>query len=460
VPPTSPIPPDSLKRLKDLSSSPPWVDPLLERLFPELAKQGGVRWGLHKTRGLLDLVGSPHESFDVVHVGGTNGKGSVSALVASVLHRAGHRVGLYTSPHLVRFSERIQVDGAPLPEAQLLALAEELRGPVVASRATFFEATTALAFSAFARSEVDIAVVEVGLGGRLDSTNVVTPLVSVITNIGMDHAHYLGDTLVEIAGEKAGIIKAGVPVVTGVAEAPILDVISGVAEEQGAPCLPVTRADILDWSTDAERTRVTVQTDEWGAIEVDFALAGSHQALNGAVAVRTLEALPERYRPTAEEVKEGLAAAHWPGRFERREVHGRFWVFDVAHNLPGVDALVDSAREIGLGRPWIVVMGVLNDKDWSAMTARIATAVDTLILTLPPSFPEGRRWDPSGAADLLRASIESDGSPQVEVIPELRSALLRASELAQTSDAATVFVTGSCHTVGDVFLELGIEPFA
>lgn len=446
--------------MTDTSNDPPWVDPLLERLFPQLARQGGVRWGLEKTRALLERVEHPERAFDVVHVGGTNGKGSVSALIASTLQRSGHRVGLYTSPHLVHFRERIQVDGKPLTESQLLDFAEPLRQPVVALEATFFEATTALAFRAFARSEVDIAVVEVGLGGRLDSTNVVDPLVTVITNIGMDHAYYLGDTLVEIAAEKAGIVKPGVPLVTGVTQSYVLDAIRRVALERAAPLIHVTADDILEWSTDAERTRLTLRTEEWGALETEFGLAGSHQALNGAVAVRALEELPLRYRPSAAEVQEGLAAARWPGRFERRQVDDRFWVFDVAHNLPGVEALVSSATEVGLERPWIAVMGVLNDKDWHAMTARVAQDMDAVILTVPPSFPEGRRWDPTRAAERLRTDGGGGGGTTVEVIPDLAGALKRASELAAATPAGTVFVTGSCHTVGDVFLQLGIEPFA
>jgi len=446
-------------RAGNTPNHPVWVDPLIPRLFRHLGKPG-VRWGLHKTRGLLDRVGSPDRRFDVIHVGGTNGKGSVSALLASVLRASGHRVGLYTSPHLVDFAERIQVDGAPLKDDQLLEFAATLEDAVVALDATFFEATTALAFHAFAELGVDIAVVEVGLGGRLDSTNVVDPLVTVITNIGMDHAHYLGDTLVEIAREKAGIIKAGVPVVTAATAPDVFEVIQSVATERGAPCALVTPADLLEWSTDAQHTRLSVDTELWGTVEASLSLAGSHQALNGAVAIRALERLPARYRPTAAQLSKGLAAARWPGRFERRTVQGRYWMFDVAHNLPGVEALLDSAHEVALKRPWIVVMGVLNDKDWAPMAELVAAAADVLILTVPPSFPVDRRWDPGAVlAHVLPTTAVANSSVAIEVIEDLAKALDRAAELAAASESSTVFVTGSCHTVGDAFLHLGIRPF-
>lgn len=419
-----------------------------------------MKFGLGKTHDLLAALGDPHRSFDVVHVGGTNGKGSVSALVASVLRRSGHRVGLYTSPHLVRFAERIQVDGAPVTDNQLIEWAEEVVPEVEAREATFFEAATVLAFHAFARSKVDIAVVEVGLGGRLDSTNVVEPLVTTITNIGLDHAHYLGDTLDAIALEKAGIIKPGVPIVTGVPDGPILDLIRGVAEERGAPFIHASGADKTWWETDAQSTRVSVATEAWGDVKAEFGLAGAHQALNGVVALKTLEQLPARYRPTADEVIEGLASAVWPGRFERRLIDGRFWLFDVAHNVPGVEALLESASDVGLGRPWIAVMGVQNDKDWIPMTAKVAAAVQTLILTVPPSSATSRRWDPAEAAEHVRGSAEACEDLEVIVLPDLTEALDRAAAVAADAPEATILVTGSCHTVGDAYLTLGIEPFA
>lgn len=419
-----------------------------------------MKFGLGKTHDLLAALGNPHRAFDVVHVGGTNGKGSVSALVASVLRRRGHKVGLYTSPHLVRFAERIQIDGAPASDDQLMHWAEAVVPEVEARAATFFEAATVLAFHAFAHSLVDIAVVEVGLGGRLDSTNVVDPLVTTITNIGLDHAHYLGDTLEAIAREKAGIIKPGTPIVSGVPAGPILDVIRGVAEQRGAPFVHASDADKLWWETDAQATRVGVSTRAWGDLDIEFALAGAHQALNGVVALKTLEQLPDAYRPTADEVRGGLAAAVWPGRFERRHIDGRFWLFDVAHNVPGVEALLESAANIGLDRPWIAVMGVQNDKDWIPMTAEVAGAVQTLILTVPPSSSVSRRWDPEDAARYVRDSVNGGDDLEVLVLPDLTDALDRAAALAGNSPQATILVTGSCHTVGDAYLTLGIEPFA
>ena len=218
-------------------------DSTLDRLFPEL-HGFGVKWGLEKTRRLLAAAGDPHLRYDVVHVAGTNGKGSVGAMVASVLQATGRRVGLYSSPHLTRFCERFQIDGIPLSDDDLARAADLIRPVVRAVEPTFFEATTAVGLTAFAEANVDAAVVEVGLGGRLDSTNVVVPVVSVLTNVGMDHMQFLGDDLRQIASEKAGIAKPGVPLVTAVQSADLLDVIRSRASSVGAPLTTVSDSEI------------------------------------------------------------------------------------------------------------------------------------------------------------------------------------------------------------------------
>jgi dihydrofolate synthase/folylpolyglutamate synthase len=206
---------------------------LVAELFPRLT--GGIRWGLERTRRLLAGVGDPHTRFPTLHVGGTNGKGSVAATLASVLAAGGRRVGLYTSPHLCTFRERIQIDGRAITEAALLAAAERLWPAIGRERPSFFEATTAIALLALAEADVDVAVVEVGLGGRLDATNVITPEVCVLTNVSLDHVQYLGSTVEAVAREKAGIIKAGVPVVTGEWQGVAHDVFRWRAAEVRAP---------------------------------------------------------------------------------------------------------------------------------------------------------------------------------------------------------------------------------
>ncbi|MFO0717429.1 MAG: Mur ligase family protein [Nitrospira sp.] len=205
-------------------------------------QQHGIKLGLETIRALLARVGDPHRGYPVVHIGGTNGKGSTAAMTASMLQAAGHRVGLYTSPHLVDFRERIRVDGVMIPEARVSALVEVLREAAAPDLApTFFEFTTALACRYFAECRVDVAVLEVGLGGRFDATNVVTPLASAITSIGLDHEAYLGSTIEAIAFEKAGIVKPGAPVVLGRMDAPARQVIEERASHEGAPLYSLDR---------------------------------------------------------------------------------------------------------------------------------------------------------------------------------------------------------------------------
>jgi len=211
----------------------PFQDPLVRRLFPPLAT--GVHWGLERTERALAALGDPHRGYACLHVGGTNGKGSVTCTLASVLHRAGHRTGAYTSPHLCSFRERIMIDGRPLSERALLSYAEEVGPVVVGCGLTFFEAVTVLALHVFAREGVGMAVLEVGLGGRLDATNVVRPEVAAVTNVARDHAEFLGDTLEEIAAEKGGIIKPDVPFVTAEPSGPSLDVLTRIARARRAP---------------------------------------------------------------------------------------------------------------------------------------------------------------------------------------------------------------------------------
>ncbi|NNK64579.1 MAG: bifunctional folylpolyglutamate synthase/dihydrofolate synthase, partial [Gemmatimonadetes bacterium] len=211
----------------------PFDDPLFERLFPPLP--AGVHWGLQRVEAALEVLGRPERRAPALHIGGTNGKGSVASICASVLRHAGWRVGLYTSPHLCSVRERFQIDGVPIAEDRLIAYADEIRPVVEAHGLTFFEAATVLAFHVFAREGVDVQVVEVGLGGRLDATNVLVPAACALTNVALDHAEYLGDTLEEIAAEKAGILKPGVPAVTAEVRSGPLEVFRSRAVEVGAP---------------------------------------------------------------------------------------------------------------------------------------------------------------------------------------------------------------------------------
>ncbi|HSR40856.1 MAG TPA: Mur ligase family protein, partial [Longimicrobiales bacterium] len=256
----------------------PGSDPLAVRLFPPLPRE--AEWELSRVERLLSEAGDPQLDYPSLHVGGTNGKGSVAALLSSVLRRRGLRVGLYTSPHLVRFRERYAVDGRPAAEDELLEAAASLRGGIVSHGLTFFEAATVLAFELFRREGVEAAVVEVGLGGRLDATNVLRPEVAAVTNVALDHAEYLGADLSAIAREKAAIAKPGVPFVTTETDPRVLEVLRSVAEERGAEFHAVDPARELEGvETGPDGTAFEVGTGAWGRVRVRVPLAGRHQAV-------------------------------------------------------------------------------------------------------------------------------------------------------------------------------------
>ncbi len=438
----------------------PFLDPLFDRLFPPLAT--GVHWGLDRVRAALSTLGDPHIRMPSIHVGGTNGKGSVASTIASVLATRGIRVGLYTSPHLCSLTERFQVDGHPVSEERLTAAADEIRDVVVTHGLTFFEAATVLAFHLFAREGVRAQVVEVGLGGRLDATNVLVPEVTVLTNVAMDHADFLGDSVEAIAREKAGILKRGVPAVTAETGREALSVFREVAQAVGAPLTEMdTSQDVSDLELAEDHTAFTMDTDVWGTLRVRTPLVGEHQASNAALAVRALELLDPAagLRPTEEEVLTGVAKVFWPGR-DQISRHGRSrWLFDVAHNTAGVLSLVAVLERLDLPRPRVALIGVLGDKEWDEMLPPLLERVDAAILTQPPSAPEARRWDPEAAAARVRQAPvgpPAGAMAALEVEARFEVALERA---ARRAGGGTVVVTGSCHTVGDALRVLHMEPF-
>jgi dihydrofolate synthase/folylpolyglutamate synthase len=402
----------------------------LDFLFPRTTT---IKFGLATTRALLRSLGNPHEVMPSVHIGGTNGKGSVSALVTSALAEAGWRVGLYTSPHLVSFRERMRVDGVPISEAGVAMWTEQLRPLILQRQATFFEATTAIAFADFAARGAEIAVVEVGLGGRLDSTNVVRPLVSAVTKIERDHMKYLGDTLEKIACEKAGIAKPGAPFVIGERDPSVVEVLRQEAHRAVARLEPGARADV----------RVLPPDYEWCG---PLSLAGPHQRRNAAVAQGILAALPARYRPAPTAMERGFGATSIPGRLDRR---GK-WLFDVAHNPDGMRALTTALAVLRPARPLHALVSILGDKEWPEMLVELDRVLDRGILTVAPTAAS-RGWN----AAWLRRWLAKRGRPparaQWTLIPDFREALEKVQQ-----GAGTVLVTGSFHTVGDVMEVLGM----
>lgn len=423
--------------------------PGTNEFFPRLGH--GVKWGLERTRSLLEALGEPHLGYPSIHIGGTNGKGSVAAMCAAVLRQAGLRTGLYTSPHLCDFRERVQVDGRPVAQDAMREVAAGLRPAVDRIGPTFFEATTALAFGVFADREVDLAVVEVGLGGRLDATNVITPLVTCITNVSLDHADYLGATVEEIAREKAGIIKPGVPTHTSETGRSVLRLLKGRAKRVGAPFFGLDPVrDVRGLELSGTRTRFRMSSVGWGELELSVPLAGEHQATNAALATRALESLPARLKPARGAVVRGLGGVSWPGRVQLVREGDVTWVFDVAHNVAGMDALATTLRSLGPPRPIVVLAGILGDKDWDGMLPGLLSMADAAVLTQPPSAPGERRWDPGQVATALAPRF------RLEVEADFGQALGRVSERA---GGGTAVVTGSCHTVGSALDELGIQPF-
>jgi dihydrofolate synthase / folylpolyglutamate synthase len=437
----------------------PLADPLMGRLFPALPS--GVEWELDRSRRALAVLGDPHTTFRSVHVGGTNGKGSVNATVAAVLAAAGHRAGTYTSPHLRSFRERILVDGMALAEESLVRYADDVRDAVVRFGLTFFEAATLLAFHAFREEGVEAAAVEVGLGGRLDATNVLRPQVAAVTNIALDHEEFLGRTLATIAGEKAGIMKAGVPFVTTETDPALLALFRERGRALGAPVHAVGADAVRDVVVARDRTSFAVTTRSWGALDVTTPLVGGHQAVNTALAIEIFEHVPPGLRPDAPALLAGIGAVRHPGRDDVRVVGGRTWLFDVAHNAAGVASLVQTLEQLDLPRPWVLLFGVLGDKDWRSMLPPLLGRADGAVLTVPATAPAERRWNPAAAAEELRgeARPQRGEAPRatVHVVEDFAAAVREAADRAV---AGTVLVTGSVHTVGNAMGVLGIDPLA
>ena len=394
----------------------------------------GIKFGLENISTIVARLGHPERAFRSVHIAGTNGKGSVTAMVDAALRAAGHRSARYTSPHLVDLSERFVVGGRPVTERALATTVADVRDAIDGLRAdggldvqpTFFEVTTASAFELFRRASVDIAVLEVGLGGRLDATNVVSPpglVATAITSIAFDHQLYLGTTLREIAIEKAGIIKHGVPVVVGPLEPDAAAAIDEVAASRAAPVIRA-RATDCDGMT--------------------IGLAGAHQRSNAAVAMRVLQLLDARGVAVPDRaIETGLADPHWPGRLEvRRLANGRELLLDAAHNPAGAAALASYLRaEDGEARP--LVFAAMRDKDVSGMFAALLPAVGRLVITRASN---ARSADPEWLAEQARAVAPALA---IAIAPSIGDAL----EIAWRASPRIV-VAGSIFLLGDVMKRL------
>jgi dihydrofolate synthase/folylpolyglutamate synthase len=353
---------------------------------------------------------------------------------------------VYTSPHLVSFRERILIDGRPPPDELLAEWSRDLRPLLLREDPSFFEAATALAFLAFARSEVDVAVIEVGLGGRLDATNVVDPVLTAITNVSFEHGDLLGGSVARIAREKAGILKPGAPAFTAADDPAVLEVLREEAAVRG---VLLRRIPTPEGRITIDGSRLRVETERWGPLELASPMCGHHQIRNIALAVRSLEALPPRLPVSSGAVREGVLRTRVPGRFQVEANDGMIWILDIAHNPDGIRALAGTLRELGPSRQRIGVIGILSDKPAREMLEELLRVLDLLVLTMPPSVQAARRWDPARMAAFLPPT-------RVHVVPHFSDALDFAARSAGPS--GTVVVTGSSHTVGDALVEMGKIP--
>ncbi len=422
----------------------------LEFLFnalPEFQRDGSSAYkpGLERTAAFNRYLGNPDRTFFTVHVAGTNGKGSVAHIIASVLQSAGYRVGLYTSPHLKDFRERIRVDGEMISEQEVIRFTERHHDRMTGLGLSFFEMTTGMAFDHFARHDVEVAVVETGLGGRLDSTNIVQPLLSIITNIGMDHMALLGDTIAKIAAEKAGIIKPGVPVVIGESGAESDPVFEARAAETGSSVLYADRLYRCVGAVEhaAGQTLQVERIGDGRCFDIDLDLLGDYQRRNILTAVAALDYLDKRTRLniSSRAFYTGCrTAAASTGLRGRWEVLGRdpLVVCDTGHNAHGLRLVAEQIRRQHYDRLYMV-LGVVNDKDLTAMLPLLPKEAHYIFTRSSVNR--------ALSAEVLAGQASHYGL-HGEVVPGVQAALARARELARPGDM--IFVGGSSFTVADL----------
>ncbi len=405
----------------------------------------GIKLGLEAITDILDRLGNPQRRYPTLHVAGTNGKGSSSAMVASILQATGYRVGLYTSPHLIDFRERIRVQGTDISVESACALTEQIRrtaNPLITL--TFFEFTTALAFLHFRNQQVDIAVIEVGMGGQFDATNVLSPIGALITGISFDHEAYLGDSLQKIAREKAGIITQKAPVVLGPMPEDILQIFEAQASKWLAPCFRMGREFSL---LETSATTFTYQGPRWTIPGLQTNLLGRHQMVNATNALAVLEtAVDSTFPISPSAIRTGLLDVRWRGRLEI--VHRNpLLIVDGAHNLAGAQVLFDflsSQIHDGAGRKLILVVGMMRDKNLEGFLRVFIPLVDHLIFTQP-------RMERSASVDELNQAVDRE-----DLVPCLLAdsweAVCRAKDIANPADV--ICVTGSLFLVGEVLNRL------
>jgi len=397
----------------------------------------GIKFGLSKTNNLLKAFGNPHYNQRYIHIAGTNGKGSVGAILESILIQAGLKVGFYTSPHLVSFTERFRINRELITKDQAASLIREIYEVTSQKEPpTFFELTTAMTLIYFFRKDVDVSIIEAGMGGRLDATNVIDPMISIITNIGLDHQHFLGDTIIDIAKEKGGIIKKGVDLVTAVDQPPVVKLFESLCKKKCAPFWRVGQharyrrlsSGLLGYYGLHNRFR-----------NLELGLKGRFQDRNAALALLALEILKKKGITVSEEaIQGGLANPLWPGRVEEVSSHPTI-ILDGAHNPSAMRSLAQAIGNDFHFEKLILVLGIMEDKDISNILTKILPLAHKAIYTKPTYY---RAANPQYLMDVAK-KFGKDG----EVHVPLSTAIERARDLADTKDL--IVITGSLFTVGE-----------
>ncbi len=411
----------------------------------------GIKYGLKNIRALLRACGNPECTFAVVHVAGTNGKGSTASFIASILQEAGYRTGLYTSPHLVDFTERIRINGARISEERLVMYAREMRPAFERTQATFFEATTCIAFRYFADERIEIGVIETGLGGRLDATNVVIPVVSIITNVGMDHTEYLGTTLRAIAREKAGIIKAGVPVVTASTSAEVLAVLRSAAKSRGSAFHHMWDV-IAPYIVGSRKgcSEVRFSGSRWRIPPARLGYPGVHQVDNAALAVSALSLAAGRHRLarlTPGAIVRGLRHVFrntgLGGRMQTLTHDGVQVTLDVAHNPDGMKVLADTLSDQHVVYP-VAVFGIVRDKDAGAVLDELRR-VAREVITVAPTTERARSSREIARIATERGILAKDGGS----VSRGLALALKTVRAGNPPPRRKLLVAGSHYLVGE-----------
>ncbi|MGQ9570802.1 MAG: bifunctional folylpolyglutamate synthase/dihydrofolate synthase, partial [Thermodesulfovibrionales bacterium] len=444
-------------------------------------RKHGIKLGLQNINRLVSILGNPHKSFLSVHVAGTNGKGSTSAIIASILKASGFKAGLFTSPHLISFTERIKVNDEEISENEVISLTEEIRRKIADIISfdpyfspTFFEVVTAMAFLYFQRKGIDIAVIEVGMGGRLDATNIVIPKVSVITSINFDHMEYLGETLKEIASEKASIIKEDVPVVVSSQVSEVLRVINEKAEEKSSRvylfgkdfCAILKRADHIGVCFDYRGG------DSFEINDLYLPLPGEYQIENASVGIKAVELINQHI--THQSIRDGLASINWRGRLEMIQVNPPILI-DGAHNPAAAEALTYTIRKhyLGIYKRVIFILGIMGDKDIEGIMRPILPIASEVILTSP-------NYDRAAHPEKLAGIADSLGYKRVKIAFSVKEAIKMAIGIAGyrmqkfeceaqntqyeilpkseiRNPETLIVITGSFYTIGEAKETLGYK---